>query len=350
MKKVREKKSNPQLIQVRNYTLLTLLAAIPLTTILHPYAHLIFPSADAPLTIFFSLLFITCVYTGRYLAGIWVSGQRQITGKLYVWLGICIVISLLIVFIHAQILYPSGGNSIPWNFFVASAALTVLSTCSGILIKVTRFSINSQLTEAKATAAQSISELHFLQSQLSPHFLFNTLNNLYGISLSQHEKIPALLLKLSDLLRYSVYDAKELYVPLSDEISYIKNYIDFEKLRIGERLELDITIEEVFGHSVKVAPLLLIVFIENAFKHAKNTLTDKIHISIILKTFGKDILFLVKNSYDANAIKEQDKLEMNSGFGLDNVGKRLELLYPGKYELITSKEETLYSVKLQLKN
>lgn len=224
-----------------------------------------------------------------------------------------------------------------------------MATCSGILIKVTRYSINRQLNEAKATAAQSVSELQFLQSQLSPHFLFNTLNNLYGISLAQQEKIPALLLKLSDLLRYSVYDAKELYVPLTDEINYIKNYTEFEQLKIGDRLHLDVMIEEIFDSSVKVAPLLLIVFIENAFKHARNTLTDTIHISVMLKTFGRDILFSVSNSYDPNATKTEQR-DLIGGLGLENVGKRLELLYAGKYELTTSRDESHYSIKLQLKN
>lgn len=344
-----KKARNPHLVEIRNYTLLTILAAIPFITIIYPYAHLIFPQSDAPLSVFFTLLFITCLYTGRYLAGIWTSGQRPITRRLYIALGTCIVISTVILFVHAQILYPGGSNGIPFNFFVGSAGITLMATCSGILIKVTRYSINRQLNEAKATAAQSVSELQFLQSQLSPHFLFNTLNNLYGISLAQQEKIPALLLKLSDLLRYSVYDAKELYVPLTDEINYIKNYTEFEQLRIGDRLHLDVTIEEIFDSSVKVAPLLLIVFIENAFKHARNTLTDTIHISVMLKTFGRDILFSVSNSYDPNATKTEQR-DPIGGLGLENVGKRLELLYAGKYELTTSRDESHYSIKLQLKN
>ncbi|MBX3240924.1 MAG: histidine kinase [Chitinophagaceae bacterium] len=351
MEKVNEKKQkrkrDPHVIKVRNYILLTTVATIAALIALAPYAQLIDRAHDAQITIAFTLLFIVCIFIGRYLSGIWISGQRKINTMLYVVLGTAVVASLLVLFIHAQVLYNTDGRGLPLNFFTSGASLTVLGTCLGLLIKITRFSINSQLKEAKASAAQSLSELQFLQSQLSPHFLFNTLNNLYGISLSQQEKIPSLLLKLSDLLRYSVYDAKELYVPLSDEINYIKNYIDFERLRIGDRLELDTTIEEVLGSSVKIPPLLLIVFIENAFKHAKNTLTDKIQVSIVLKTFGKDILFSVRNSFDANA--EPDKMEGRKGLGLENVSKRLELLYPGKYELITTKEDNIYSVKLQIK-
>ncbi len=351
MEKVKEKKEkkekDPQKIKIRNYTLLTIAGGIALLTVLVPFAEMMSPQNEAQISIFLTLLFITCVYIGRYLSTVWISGQRPITGKLYIWLGTAMAVSAFILFVQAQALYSSGHHPLPLNFFLASACITVFATCLGIMIKVTRHSISSQLTEAKASAAQSMSELHFLQSQLSPHFLFNTLNNLYGISLSQHEKIPSMLLKLSDLLRYSVYDAKELYVPLSDEIEYIKNYIDFERLRIGDRLELDVSIEEVFGSNVKIAPLLLIVFIENAFKHSKNTLSDKIQISIMLKTFGKDILFAVKNSYDPEA--ESGKKDGYKGLGLENVQKRLDLLYPGKYELTILAKDNIYSVKLQIK-
>ncbi len=351
MEKVKEKKEkkekDPQKIKIRNYILLTIAGGIVLLMILAPFAQVISHRNDEAIAIFLTLLFITCMYIGRYLSIVWISGQRPINSKLYIWLGTAMTVSGLILVLQAEILDRSGQRTLPLSFFLASACITVFATCLGILIKVTRHSISSQLTEAKASAAQSMSELHFLQSQLSPHFLFNTLNNLYGISLSQHEKIPSMLLKLSDLLRYSVYEAKELYVPLSDEIEYIRNYIDFERLRIGERLELDVNIEEVFGNNVKIAPLLLIVFVENAFKHSKNTLSDKIQISITLKTFGKDILFAVKNSYDPET--ESGKKEGYKGLGLENVQKRLDLLYPEKYELTILAKDNIYSVKLQIK-
>jgi LytS/YehU family sensor histidine kinase len=106
-----------------------------------------------------------------------------------------------------------------------------------------------------------------------------------------------LLLKLSELLRYSVYDAKELFVPLKSEIAYINNYIEFEKIRIGERLHLTTSIEIVLSDDIKIAPMLLIVFIENAFKHSKNTIDKDVYIDIALKTWHKTILFSVKNSH-----------------------------------------------------
>ncbi|WP_315822349.1 histidine kinase [Paraflavitalea speifideaquila] len=132
--------------------------------------------------------------------------------------------------------------------------LLVLSVTTGIMIKTVRTTIKSQLQDARADAAQSQSELKLLQSQLSPHFLFNTLNNIYGISLSRHENVPPLLLKLSDLLRYSVYDAREQFVPLQSEMAYIHNYIDFEKIRIGEKLKLTTEFDYHIDPKIQIAP------------------------------------------------------------------------------------------------
>jgi LytS/YehU family sensor histidine kinase len=224
----------------------------------------------------------------------------------------------------------------------------LISLSLGALIKIVHAISENQLKEAKTMAAHSKSELHLLQSQLSPHFLFNTLNNMYGLSITDHEKIPALLLKLSELLRYSVYDATEIYVPLKDEVAYINNYIEFEKIRIGNRLVLTTEIEEVIVPEIKIAPMLLIVFIENAFKHSKNTIDEKIYIDIKLKTWGNSILFSVKNSYGSEE-SEKSTINKSSGFGLDNVSKRLNLLYTGEHELNIKKDNSFYNVILQLK-
>jgi LytS/YehU family sensor histidine kinase len=226
---------------------------------------------------------------------------------------------------------------------------TSLCLSLGAIAKLIRTTIKNQLVEAKAVAEQSQSELRFLQNQLSPHFLFNTLNNMYGLSLTQHEKVPGLLLKLSDLLRYSVYDAKELYVPLKNEMAYIKDYIEFEKIRIGDKLELNTSFEEPIDPLITIAPLLLIVFIENAFKHSKNTTEQKIYLTITLKTWANSILFSVRNSSNGNAKNNNKLLNENSGFGLENVTKRLDLLYKDKYDLKIENHDSYYDVMLQLK-
>ena len=214
----------------------------------------------------------------------------------------------------------------------------------GLLIKLIREKIKRQIIRAETKAENSKSELQLLQSQLSPHFLFNTLNNLYGLSLHEQEKLPPLLLKLSELLRYSVYEAKELYVPIREEIDYLKNYIEFEKLRIGNRLDLKMELEEISDSKVKIAPMMLIVFVENAFKHSKDTQDERVFVDIGLKRWGNSILFRVKNSFQTQE-KEENGV---GGLGLKNVKKRLDLLYANAHELQIAKTENNFEVNLRL--
>jgi LytS/YehU family sensor histidine kinase len=234
------------------------------------------------------------------------------------------------------------------NLILFWLPFAVCSLAVGMLIKIVRAYTENRLREAQAAAAQNKSELHLLQSQLSPHFLFNTLNNMYGLSLTEHEKIPPLLLKLSDLLRYTVYEATEVFVPLKDEVNYINNYIAFEQIRLGERLVLSIDIEPVTGTDIKIAPMLLIVFIENAFKHSRNSAAQQIFITISLKIWGNLILFSVQNSKGKDK-EERSEMDKHSGFGLASVTKRLELLYPGEHQLSIENTDEQYTVMLQLK-
>jgi LytS/YehU family sensor histidine kinase len=234
------------------------------------------------------------------------------------------------------------------NLILFWLPFAICSLAAGMLIKIVRAYTQNRLREAQAAAAQNKSELHLLQSQLSPHFLFNTLNNMYGLSLTEHEKIPPLLLKLSDLLRYTVYEANEVFVPLKDELNYISNYIAFEQIRLGDRLVLNMDIESVTSADIKIAPMLLIVFIENAFKHSRNSAAQQIFITISLKLWGNLILFSVKNSQSSEK-EDRSQMDKHSGFGLASVTKRLDLLYPGEHQLTVDNANELYTVMLQLK-
>jgi sensor histidine kinase YesM len=329
----------------RNF-IITVIAAIPVFFVTYSYTDALMDRDDEKVAMFITIYFVATVYAGRYLSQLWINKNEIISKNILVVTGIIVIVSAALVFVLAQASLSSNQTFL--RILFVGLPLTVLGLSSGVMIKLVRTTIKSQLLEAKANAEQSKDELRFLQSQLSPHFLFNTLNNMYGISLTQPEKIPALLLKLSDLLRYSVYDSKELFVPLKNELAYIKDYIEFEKIRIGDKLELDVTFEETVDPPVKIAPLLLIVFIENAFKHSKNTTEQKIYISITLKTWANSILFYVKNSCSGNT-DENTILKKDSGFGLENVMKRIELLYKGEYDLKIQDRDGYYHVMLQLK-
>jgi hypothetical protein len=291
-----------------------------------------------------TVFFIAAIFTGRYFAELLIIRIKDLKSTAVI-LSTVLVISSIALF--AQLAFPFEGAP-ALHILLYWLPFLISSVTLGMLIKVIRTIGKRELQEARSVAAHSQSELHLLQSQLSPHFLFNTLNNLYGLSLTQHEKIPPLLLKLSDLLRYSVYDSNEIFVPLKDELAYIDNYIEFEKIRIGERLVLKTDMEKLTNPGIKIAPMLLIVFIENAFKHSKNTADDLIYIEMSLKTWNNMILFSIKNSF-SRSMEENKIMNKNSGFGLANVKKRLELLYPKDHELTTSEEANSYEVILRLK-
>jgi len=330
---------------LRVFILICLTASIPVYWATLFYIQLVTGLEIEELAVAATICFFLFFYIGWYLPNQWALKSRKVLNIVFSILAIIIAAGVIFLFAHAD--FPL--NHMPAiNLLLYWLPFIILSMAIAMLIKLYWESITNQIQQANVTAAQSRSELNLLQSQLSPHFLFNTLNNLYGLSISQHEKIPPLLLRLSELLRYSVYEAGEIYVPLKDEIAYIKNYIEFEKIRIGDRLLLRIDFEEIENAEIKIAPMLLIVFIENAFKHSKNTTEDKIFIDITLKTWGDSILFSVKNSH-ADTNNENNNLRTDSGLGLANATKRLELLYENKYDLKIENKEGFYSVMLQLK-
>lgn len=339
-----DKKNDSENIRTGIYVALVAVACVPVYFVINTYLRTIGTHEDEALSAAGTMVFIGCVLAGRHLATIWSARKREIPKNVLQSLAAVIVICTLWLFIHADFQL-NGYQAI--NLLLYWLPFLAISLSAGALVKLFRLSTRKELEAAQRMATQSQSELHLLQSQLSPHFLFNTLNNMYGLSITQHEKIPALLLKLSDLLRYSVYEANETFVPLKDELAYIHNYIDFEKLRMGERLSLTTDIEQVDSTRVRIAPMLLIVFIENAFKHSKNTSEPQVFIELSLKIWGNSILFYLKNSYNAQAGQEK-VLEKHSGFGMANVTKRLQLLYPGQHDLSIEKGENSYVVNLRL--
>jgi sensor histidine kinase YesM len=281
-------------------------------------------------------------YFGNYVARIFLEQQKRTQTWLLI---VLLVVSFISLFFFAAVI--NGFRHVtPLKVIVMILAQIFFVFPLGLFVSLLYHILKRQVAIAESSAAHSKSELQLLQSQLSPHFLFNTLNNLYGISLTEPDKTPGMLLRLSELLRYSVYDAKDEFVPLKEELKYLKNYIEFEKIRIGNRLDLKADLEDINSDTIRVAPMLLVVFVENAFKHAKNNLNEKIEIEISMKLWGNSILFSVKNSHrDASG---QDSINKHSGFGLQSTIKRLELLYPNAHDLKIEKEENVFSVMLRL--
>jgi hypothetical protein len=187
-------------------------------------------------------------------------------------------------------------------------------------------------------------ELQLLKSQIHPHFLFNTLNNLYALTLRKSEQSPAVVLKLSQLLSYMLYDCNASEVLLEKEIAFMKNYIGLEQLRYGSRLDVSMNFHgDLQGQ--QMAPLLLIPFLENAFKHGTSEQLEQAWIFLDLSIDDDVLTFKLVNSRDADGFAPSAV----GGIGLQNVQKRLELLYPGRYELKIQPEEETFLVDLTLR-
>ena len=187
------------------------------------------------------------------------------------------------------------------------------------------------------------SELAFLKNQVSPHFFFNTLNNIYALIEINAEDSQKAVLKLSKLMRYLLYESEQGDTKLSSEIDFMYNYIDLMKLRMNEKIELSVSFPEKY-EDIHVPPLLFIPFIENAFKHGVSYRV-KSFIRIAMTVEGNIIQFNCSNS----VVKQQEEKEaQEAGIGLDNVSKRLKLLFPGRHELHIVPSEEVYEVSLKI--
>lgn len=189
-------------------------------------------------------------------------------------------------------------------------------------------------------------ELTTLKGQLNPHFLFNSLNNIYSLALIKSDKVPELILKLSDLMRHIIYESKENYIALEKELEFVSNFIELQKIRTSDQTKIKY---EITGSvpSAKIAPLIFEPFIDNAFKHGLPGMGELDFIQINFN-FDKDgfLFFTLENNFE----EQFNKVKANSGIGLNNVRKRLILLYqPEDFKLEISKKDQIHRVSLELR-
>ncbi|MGN6249205.1 MAG: sensor histidine kinase [Ginsengibacter sp.] len=214
-----------------------------------------------------------------------------------------------------------------------------------ILVSVIKFYSKSIKAEKKAVKLQMEKlnlERDFLKAQLNPHFLFNTLNNLYGLSLREDEQTPVVITQLSEMMRYTLYESNAELVPLEREINYLENYVRLEKMRYKSDASIVCEIDDSRVDGQLIAPLLTFTFVENAFKYGMKRRGEgfiKIFISIENNVFYFSIL---------NDKPLQQKASEYGGIGLLNAKKRLELLYPGAHALAIEDKENAYSVELTI--
>ncbi|MFY0630914.1 MAG: histidine kinase [Flavobacteriaceae bacterium] len=256
------------------------------------------------------------------------------------WLGLFLFLVNIAVFTCIGLYFLSSAlNDFELRMVYNMVGILILVLFVSSALKVASDSFVRRQQEKDA-------ELKLLKAQLNPHFLFNTLNNLYGLSVVKSDQLPNLMLKLSDLLRYSLYDTKDTFVPLEKEITYLENYISLENIRLEDKTNINFTKSGDIS-SKMIAPMLLIVFVENAFKHLSSSNNEKSSVEVNVTIIDDSLRFTCINSTDGNS-KETPMKSGKSGIGLKNAKKRLALLYPEKHQLAIDENDTSYHVILTL--
>jgi len=189
-------------------------------------------------------------------------------------------------------------------------------------------------------AEKAKTELSLLKTQINPHFFFNTLNNLYALTVKNSKQAPEVILKLSDMMRYTIYEGEKETVKLQDEIDYLNNYIELHKIRYKKSVK--ITFNHSVDASLSIAPLLYIILLENAFKHGVETLAENAFIHMELYEEDNFICFDIENNFDPKEISQ------SNGIGLQNLKRRLSLLYKDKHELIVNTTNNTYKTTLKI--
>jgi LytS/YehU family sensor histidine kinase len=232
-----------------------------------------------------------------------------------------------------------AGNRNPW---AVNSYLTMnVMAGFGSMIVLFKYWTKAQRDYLLEQKEKTNAELQLLKAQIHPHFLFNTLNNIYSFSLENSAKTPEMILKLSSLLNYMLYDCRATHVSLEKEIEIMKNYIDLEKERYGNKLEVSLNIEGDIKNK-NISPLLMLPFLENAFKHGTSEQLEKPWLNLDIVVKQNNFRFKIANS------KNETALSSEKGIGVENVKKRLSYLYPGKFELKMNDEGNFYVVSLSI--
>ena len=243
---------------------------------------------------------------------------------------------------------PAKLNAPPkWTRFVQMSLMLILVVGLSVAIRMSQRWQKLQEAKKEAERTRTEAELKNLRNQLNPHFLLNTLNNIYALIAFDPEKAQVAVGELSKLLRHALYDNQKKYVPLYKEVEFIKNYIELMKIRVTNNVKIDTNINIDNDDSTPIAPLMFISLIENAFKHGISQAGDG-EISIAMTNDDEKITCEIVNTYHP----KRDNDKSGSGIGLEQVAKRLELMYPGRYDWQKGidKETNKYYSKIILYN
>ena len=274
------------------------------------------------------------------------------TNKLFTYLAFLVLLVVIATPIEVMLhfLFLENNNSFSEVFTIESNSKVFLGSFfvgfSSSIYKIINDWMEHQRERIDLQRQNLTSELKYLKTQINPHFFFNTLNSLYALTLKKSDKAPEIVLKLSEMMRYMLYESNERLIELNQEINYVKNYLELEKLRHGDHIKVDLKIEGD-ANGLKIAPLLFIPFLENCFKHGIDHEIKSGYVEISIKIDNDDLSLDVKNSLP-NDRKENSSKKKVGGIGLTNVRRRLNILYPKKHKLDINKTEKEFIVMLQL--
>ncbi|MBN2636028.1 MAG: histidine kinase [Prolixibacteraceae bacterium] len=265
----------------------------------------------------------------------------------YTFIYISYIISLLIYTCLILVLKFNLNEMPPMSknfFFVLLLVIIVVGVISFVSILNQSFKTASRNKELQNKILETQlqlkdQELHYLKSQIHPHFLFNTLNTIYGFALKQSLQTPDIILKLSNLLDYILYQVNKPLVSLKEEVLHIQEYIELEKIRFQDTLKVEFKTSKI-DDQIQISPMLLIPFVENAFKHG-NLIDGFLQIKVEVRLIGKQLYFSIGNTY-----LDQDEEERNGGIGLKNIRKRLDLNYEDRYNLSSEIKNSWYFTTL----
>jgi sensor histidine kinase YesM len=315
----------------------------------------IFRTSSPPASVdyVYTSLFLATLLPAIYLHLYWLLPGLNRKNSLLYYVIPLLLVTAFFIWINIQLFDHWSAKLFPGFFFISYYKWWEITLFFFVFISVTTLlklskswfvvsRLQRQLLETDKQRVQA--ELKALKAQINPHFFFNTLNSIYSMSLDKDERLPGTVLQLSELMRYFLYESREDLVPLSKEIHVLNDYIALQKIRSDEKLEIKAEMGEDPGRQ-KIAPLLLIAFVENAFKHGAKGSTGNAFINIKLTTAQNTINFRVENN---KGVVDNTGKDDHGGLGLDNVKRRLELIYPQRHKLLIENSGKIFLVQLQL--
>ncbi|ATP56531.1 histidine kinase [Pedobacter ginsengisoli] len=302
------------------------------------------PYFVACVTVRIALLIVIAYLNLHYFLPKYLLKKRYFTYSIAVVtsvIGYLIAQSLFDFYLYGYVIGPMRNSrlieSLSYNFFSTLWYLGLM-----LALKLSMDWYSQQLIIQKITVEKLNAEVNFLRTQVNPHFLFNILNNLYALTLKKSEQAPDVVLKLSEMMEYMLYDSTDAKVLLEKEVDYLSNYIELERLRFSAESAISLNVN-INAKRHEIAPLLLLPLVENAFKHGLGRQTGDGWLNVYISLNNAILTVVIENSKPEFSISKS-----KGGIGLDNLRKRLDLLYPAKYDLKLEDKKEVYSARLEI--